>query len=168
MAYMTIKEKGAAIRAELKKLGYNSRQVSVKTGYCGYSDFAHITIKDLQADFQAVEKACTKFKSIDYDKYSGEILEGCNTYITVNYDNSVLHNAEEKIMPKIEAIISGLDKEQKNIKKGSVEYVIYKEKDDFFLVSYEEYCRIRIHAFDAESFKWNLAKFFVTELGILA
>lgn len=35
------KERSAAIRAELKKLGFNSKQVSVKSGNCGYSDYSH-------------------------------------------------------------------------------------------------------------------------------
>ena len=42
---MTIKEKATALRDELKKLGYNNRKISIKSGYCGYSDYIDITIK---------------------------------------------------------------------------------------------------------------------------
>lgn len=35
---MTNKERTKAIKDELKKLGYGSKQVSVRSRYCGYSD----------------------------------------------------------------------------------------------------------------------------------
>ena len=165
MAYMTIKKKGAAIRAELKKLGYNARQVSVKTGYCGYSDFARIRIKDCAVNKKAVENACKKFSSIRYDEFTGEILEGANTYIDVDYDFEALENAIEKAMPEVESVVSEIAKEQKHIKKGKEEYVIYKEDDGYYMACCSDYpfYGMKIKSWDLDSFKYSLAKVFVTE-----
>ena len=88
-------ERSKAIKAELKKLGYNSRQISVRSSDCGYSDRSEITIKDLSVDMDAVKKACLKFEKIRYDERAGEILAGCNTFIRVNYSYGVLKEATE-------------------------------------------------------------------------
>ena len=106
---MTNKERSAAIRAEIKKLGYNSRQVSVKSRNCGYSDETRIEVKDLSCDIKAIEKACTKFESIDYDKYSGEILSGGNTYIFVQYDYNAINKATEANIEKAENIVNNVN-----------------------------------------------------------
>lgn len=80
---MKVKEKAKMVREELKKIGYSSKMVSVKSGCTGYSDFIRITIKDLSCDKDKINAIALKFKSIDYDERSGEILAGGNTYISV-------------------------------------------------------------------------------------
>ena len=41
-------ERSKMIREKIKaELGYNSRQVSIRSGDCGYSDYTRITVKDL-------------------------------------------------------------------------------------------------------------------------
>lgn len=103
-------ERSKAIRERIKmELGYTSRQVSVKSYDCGYSDATRITIKDLSCDFEAIEKIAMSFESIRYDEYSGEILAGANTYITVNYDWEVLHNAEKAELENAEKAIGDAD-----------------------------------------------------------
>ena len=104
---MTSKERSAAIRAELKKLGYNSKQVSVKSGNCGYSGYSHLTIKDMAVRIKEVKKAVRAFESVDYDEYSGEILQGGNTYIRVEYDYEALNSATEKKVSEIESLVKG-------------------------------------------------------------
>lgn len=164
---MTNKERSAVIRAELKKLGYNSKQVSVKSGYCGYSDYSHITIKDLKADRKAIEKACKKFQSIDYDSVTGEILEGANTYITVKYDYETLYNAIEEERKNLDSIIAEIEKEQKHIKKNNSEYVLFKQGDSFCMVVYENgstFGNIIIKPTNnVDQFKYSLATHLVTD-----
>ena len=107
---MTNKERSAAIRAEIKKLGYNSKQVSVRSRICGYSDETRIEVKDLSCDIKAIEKACMKFESIDYDQYSGEILSGGNTYIFVQYDHAAISKATEANIEKAEKTIKEINR----------------------------------------------------------
>ena len=164
---MTNKERSSAIKAELKKLGYNSRQVSVRSGFCGYSDYTNITIKDLKADRKAIEKACKKFQSIDYDSANGEILEGANTYITVKYDYETLHNAIEEERKNLDSMIAEIEKEQKHIKKNDSEYVLFKQGDSFCMVVYENcstFGNIIIRPTNnVDQFKYSLATYFVTD-----
>ncbi len=163
---MTIKEKCAAMRAELKKLGYNSKQVSVRGGYCGYSDRAEITIKDMKADRKAIENVCKKFQSIDYDSASGEILEGGNTYIFVKYDYDTLENAIEEEVNKLDSLMAEIEKEQKHIKKNNSEYVLFKQDDNFCMVVYENGSTLGkniIRPTNSTEFKYSLARCLVTD-----
>lgn len=155
---MTNKERSTAIRNELKKLGYNSRQVSVKSGYCGYSDYSHITIKDLSVDFQKVENACMKFEDVDYD-ISGEILQGGNTYIRVEYDYKTLDDAIREKLPEINEI---MNTEKNHIFKiGNNRYSFSSEDDRWwFLVRFPGESKIgeRIAQGEKEDIKYELAK----------
>ena len=169
MEILTNKGRSSAIRIELKKLGYNSRQVSVRSGYCGYSDYTDITIKDLKADRKAIEKACKKFQSIDYDSASGEILQGANTFINVKYDYGIMRNAiEEKIKEDdFNSFIAGIETEQKTIEKSNANYIIYKQGDFYCMVcsKNKDGCGVFIiHPTDnVEQFKYSLAKYLVTD-----
>lgn len=165
------KERSAAIRAELKKLGFNSKQVSVKSGNCGYSDYSHITIKDLSIDIKAVEKVCKVFNHVDYDEYTGEILSGGNTYIRVEYDYKALSDMMNAKMPEVEKIASALATEQKHIKKGNSEYVLYKDNRGFYMVCYENSSScgsLKINATSVEQYKWQLARVFATNFAEIA
>lgn len=93
---MTNKERSVAIRSELKKHGYTSRQISVRSGDCGYSDYSHIRIKDVSISRKTIKEICKKYEYISYDEYSGEILQGCNTFIDVDYDYSAVREAKER------------------------------------------------------------------------
>lgn len=103
-------ERSKAIRERIKnELGYTSKQVSVRSSNCGYSDETRITVKDLSCDFEAIEKIAKSFEKVDYDQYNGEILSGGNTYIFVAYDWDVLHQAEEKEIENAEKAIIEAD-----------------------------------------------------------
>ena len=166
MKYMSNKERSAAIRAELKKLGYNSKQVSVRSGYCGYSSYSTITIYDLSIDRKLVEEAVLKFKDVDYDERTGEILEGGNTYVRVEYDYKTLALAENEQMPKVEKTIAELKSNQQvRIKKDHVEYAIGKNDTEFYVACYEageNFGHVEFNTPNADAFKWRLARAFAT------
>lgn len=161
------KERSKAIKEELKKLGITSKQVSVRSGNCGYSDSSYITIKDVSVRIGAVKKACEKFESIDYDKYSGEILEGGNTYIIVQYDYEALRNAENKKMAEVEELLKGIDKGvQKKIERKDFDYVLFSDDRGFYMACYEKGAkcgRLGLKSWTFESFKQSIARAFVTE-----
>ena len=164
---MTNKERSLAIRAGLKKLGYNSRQVSVRSGDCGFSDYSHITIKDMSVRKADIEKVCNAFQSIRYDEYTGEILEGCNTYIRVEYDYDALNEAKNEEMPKVEELVRGIDKgEQKKIERKDFYYVLYNDSYGFYMSCHkngETFGKLGIKAWSLEEFKMSLARAFATD-----
>lgn len=92
----------ASLRADLKKLGYNSRQVSVKSTYPGYSQSITMTVHDLKVDIDKLEKLRTKYRCVDYDERTGEILAGGNTYVNISlnpklYEAGLLKYEEEAL-----------------------------------------------------------------------
>ena len=114
-------ERSKAIRERIKnELGYTSKQVSVRSSNCGYSDETRITVKDLSCDYDAIQKIAMSFESIRYDEYSGEILSGANTYIFVEYDWKVIHNAKEAELENAEKAIN--DAELENSERNQTFY----------------------------------------------
>lgn len=168
-------ERSKAIRERIKsKLGYSSRQVSIRSSDCGYSDCTRITVKDLSCDIDAVEKIAKSFESIRYDEYSGEILSGANTYITVEYDWEVLHKAEEAELENAEkAILAAEDFESPNRnqtfytdKKGGrfVIIPVGEEKESrYYAISYFEkdkgYGNNLSNRNSFEQAKWTVARY---------
>lgn len=86
---MTNKELGNAIRATLKAEGYAPRDFSVRVRHCGYSTSANVTIKNPEIRRESVERLLSKFESIDRDERTGEILEGGNCYLFVDYADGI-------------------------------------------------------------------------------
>lgn len=163
---MTNKERSKAIREEIKKLGYNTKQVSVRSRYCGYSDATDITVKDLNCDIKAIEKACTKFESIDYDQYSGEILSGGNTYISVKWDYEALKKVEEEKMQEAENLIAEAENGKVIFENTEKKLVLCKSGEQYdiaeFLTGY--YCgTIKVTPCTKERMKHTLAYYLATK-----
>lgn len=78
---MTSKE----IKEVLRKEGIDTRYISVRHKWCGYSDMWWVEIKSEEIDRQRVQRICNRFEKIDRDERTGEILMGGNTYVDVNY-----------------------------------------------------------------------------------
>lgn len=78
------------IRKRIKdELGLNSRKVSVRGRPCTYSSAIDVTIKVpvAKSPIEAIAKGA---ESIRRCEYSGEILSGGNTYVSVTYGEGVL------------------------------------------------------------------------------
>ena len=73
------------IKKELRKAGIDTKYISVRHMWCGYSDSYHIEIYDESIDRELVRKVCYRFEQVDRDERTGEILMGGNTYIWVDY-----------------------------------------------------------------------------------
>ncbi|MCC8080038.1 MAG: hypothetical protein LIO57_08315 [Oscillospiraceae bacterium] len=85
---MTNRELNASIKAELKKAGYNVRDFSVSVKDAGYSTAVHVTVKTPFVRLDAVERLLTGFSSYERDTVTGEILQGGNTYVFTEYDDT--------------------------------------------------------------------------------
>lgn len=83
---MTDRERVEAIRKTLKEKGYNSRRVGVTYQIAGYSAIIRVTIKESGIAKSEIENIVKHFNEIDRDERTGEILEGGNTFVSVNYD----------------------------------------------------------------------------------
>lgn len=79
---MTDNERLAAIRKELKEHGYNNRRVGVS--YDGYAIW--LNIKELVIDKKEIENIAMKYENYSIDERTGEILQGGNTFVFVDYD----------------------------------------------------------------------------------
>lgn len=100
----------SAIREQLKKdLGYNSKQVSIKKERCGYSHSISITIRDHSVDYNKVKSFGEKFHHVRRCEASHEILEGCNTYVSVEVCDQVLDKWSEKYLPELNQVAKSLN-----------------------------------------------------------
>ena len=137
MKYQSIKEKAAEVRKQLKEIGITSKQVSVKSGYCGYSDKLNITIKDLSVNEQTVKDIAEQFEEYERDERSGEILEGGNTYIFIDYDYDARRAAAAEMMEQAQKITKV--KESGTVaKSGSLEVIYIPENHTIKLVKKSE------------------------------
>ena len=71
-----------AIRKELKEHGYNNRRVGVR--YDGYAIW--VTVKEFEIDIKEIENIANKYENYSIDERTGEILQGGNTFVFVDYD----------------------------------------------------------------------------------
>jgi len=87
------------IREALKKAKYKvPAQISVRKRSLSAYD---VTIKDLHISDADVKKIVEPFEHIDWDEKSGEILQGANTFIMVQYDWNVERKEEDRLEPKV-------------------------------------------------------------------
>ena len=93
------------IRTELKAIGITSKQVSVKSGSCGYSEQINVSIKDLTVNEQTVKNIAEQYEEYERDERSGEILEGGNTYILVDFDYDTKRAAAQEMLEKAKQIL---------------------------------------------------------------
>lgn len=90
---MTTKEIAQAIRNELKENGYNSRKVGVKFQFAGYSAVIWVTIKDQSISKKEIENIALKYENVYRDEITGEILQGGNDYVFVDYSADIKYAA---------------------------------------------------------------------------
>ena len=83
---MTTKETATQIRKDLKaKLGYTSRQVSVRVKHGGCSSAINIDVKSLDIPLKPIEELTQEHESYERDYATQEILAGGNTFVFVQY-----------------------------------------------------------------------------------
>lgn len=78
---MTTKERVQAIRNTLKSNGYSNRQISVTS-----DNAIWVTVKDSNIQLTDIENLVKKYEHYYTDEITGEILNGGNTFVFVQYD----------------------------------------------------------------------------------
>ena len=71
------------VRAALKAAGFNARKVSVKSSRGSSS--VYVSIKDHTLIKDEIQEIAESFESVRRCSYSGDILQGGNTFIMVSY-----------------------------------------------------------------------------------
>ena len=82
MSYLSTTEKAKIIRNELKAIGITSKHISVVKDSWG-SIRLTLKVEESDLDMKAVSAIAYKHESIDRCEVSGEILMGCNTFISI-------------------------------------------------------------------------------------
>ena len=96
---------GTMIRDALKKAGYKvPKDISIRKNRGGYETSFTITVKSFTIDLDDVKKITNRFKDVDYDEVTGEILAGGNTYIHVQYDANLENREFERIQKFLEEV----------------------------------------------------------------
>ena len=95
------------IRSALKtKLGYNSRQVSVKERPGGLSWSFTLTVRDPKVNLKKVEEFAKGNESIDRCPASNKILSGGNTFMFVRVTDEVEAVWAEKYIDEVNSALS--------------------------------------------------------------
>lgn len=94
---MAVKEVAKNMRTALKEeLGITSKEVSVRVGAHGSDHTIAVTIKSLTAPYSAVESVAKRFEKIDVEELTGEILAGCNIFVSVRYKDGLLDRMKQE------------------------------------------------------------------------
>ena len=123
-----------AITADLKALGYNSTQVSVRRENCGYSSSYTLTIRHPDVNRAKVVEIEKKHESVSICQASGEVLMGGNTYIDVSLTEEVRKAWTAKYLPWAQAALARI--ESGEVKAGHGTRIDDKER--FIVFAYQE------------------------------
>jgi hypothetical protein len=80
------------MKKELKEAGINTKNIRIRVkAYSVHCEVSDLSIKI--SDVEAVLKS--KYESISRCEYTGEVLQGGNTFVSVSYDWDALKKAEQ-------------------------------------------------------------------------
>lgn len=92
----TVAEHAKQIRKTLKAAGISSKQVSVRSESYSMGSSINITIRDLSVPYAVVKAAASEHERIDRDE-NGEILSGCNRYVSIDLDHDAVKAIAETL-----------------------------------------------------------------------
>ncbi|MCR0262480.1 hypothetical protein MKC73_01020 [[Clostridium] innocuum] len=93
---MTNREINLSIKKELQEHGISPRKVSVKISDHGFSSSIHVKIKDPHINRSEVRAILLHHQEYERDEHTGEILEGGNTFLFVEYQEGIFEEAAEQ------------------------------------------------------------------------
>ena len=144
------------IRKELKGIGLNSKDVSVRSQIYSMGSTIHMSIKSDKALKlkKEIEAIAANHEKIDRDEMTGEILCGGNHFIQVGVD----WNFEHALMEKNESAIMTVINQAKEKMNQIMEYCGVKF---FYDERRSEFCTAGHSGFgyrEADHFKWVLMR----------
>lgn len=93
---MTNKELSLEIRNQFKKAGYKRNDISLRVSDAGYSTSIRVKIKNPKISRKEIEQLLKKYECIERDEYTGEILQGSNMYIFVDYEPNLFDEVAQE------------------------------------------------------------------------
>jgi hypothetical protein len=98
----TAAQNAKEIRTELKsRYGWTRNDVSVRANSYSMGSSIRIEIKSAAVRASKVKEIAEKFQRIDRCSYSGEILNGGNRFVFVEYDRDLVESKADEIEPLI-------------------------------------------------------------------
>ena len=96
---MTNKELSMRIRTSLKEAGYTQKDIKVSVRSSRYDTAAKITIHNPHIDRHRIEKILRPaYEEIDRDDITGEILQGGNTMLFIEYEYGIFEEVAREWM----------------------------------------------------------------------
>jgi hypothetical protein len=95
----TVYDPAAKLRAALKTAGFSARQVTVRQR----NSTLDVTIRTTAASLTKVQAIAGAFESVRRDEASGEILQGGNTFVRVEYADALVDPVKASILATLEA-----------------------------------------------------------------
>ncbi|MCG4662814.1 hypothetical protein L0P73_19755 [[Clostridium] innocuum] len=96
---MTNKELSMKIRKSLKEAGYTQKDIKVSVRSFRYDTAAKITIHNPHIDRHRIEKILRPaYEEIDRDDITGEILQGGNTMLFIEYEYGIFEEVAREWM----------------------------------------------------------------------
>ena len=111
---MTTTEHAAEIRTALKKRGWNSRHVSVKSDCYSLGSAIRVTVKDPSINIEDVQQIAEPHECIHRCEITGEILGGGNRYVDVSYSSEALAVRSARYLPAVTEAAEKLAKTSEN------------------------------------------------------
>ena len=111
---MNTTEHAASIRGQLKKMGWSSRDVSIRANYYSMGSSIDVNIKNPRVSLEKVKKIAEQAEVIRRDDYSGEILGGGNRFVHVSYTSEAMQELCSKYLPAINIAVARLARENEN------------------------------------------------------
>lgn len=96
MMIMTNKELSSQIRNEFKAAGYKRNDYSLKVSDAGYSSSIRVKIKNPKICRKDIQQLLNKYESVERDERSGEIMEGANCYVFVDYGEGIFDEVAQE------------------------------------------------------------------------
>lgn len=140
-----VKVKASEVKSLLKKNGIETKKISVRSDWHSIN----ITLKDLSLPITKIEKIVKiEFEKIDRCHVSGEILAGGNTFVFVDFDSKVVHEAVEQKVAEMISEGFDFDKYIENLKSKEDYRHVFKEDDKLKVIISLEQNRIFFEDFN--------------------
>jgi len=112
---MTTTARAAAIRAAYKAKGWTSRDISVRSESFSMGSAIRVSLKNPDVPFGWAKDIASAHERIDRCHASGEILSGCNRYVSVGYSVEAEEAIKARYAPVLDAAASELAAHEREV-----------------------------------------------------
>lgn len=135
-----------------KELGLKPKDISIRIDYGGYSEAIRVEIKNLLISKIDIENKLAKYRDVGRCEVTGEILQGGNTYVTVNYNSDSMKAAAKKIKSDVEKIYNIISE----LPPHSIKVIGTFDGNDILMYHDHDNLYIRLRDAYQSSYVWNV------------